>query len=79
MRRRRSCSVLLSLANAPEPARRCVVGEEVVGVAAGAWVRPISVREPEDVSEHERRYQDGSDPKLLDGIDDRGAGMEAAR
>ena len=60
---------LLCLANSRKLHDRCVAGKEWNGTEAGNWVRPISARDGGAVSERERRYEDGSDPQVLDVMD----------
>lgn len=59
---------MVCLANSRKLNGRCVAGIELsqADEAAVGWVRPVSGREHEEVSEYERQYQDGSDPRLLD-------------
>jgi len=60
---------IVCLANSRKLSGRCIAGKEMIGKTIGDWIRPVSAREHEEVSEYERQYQDGSDPKVLDVID----------
>jgi hypothetical protein len=59
---------IVCLANSRKLNGRCVAGKELIEGAAAGWIRPVSDREHEEVSEYERQYEDGSDPRLLDVI-----------
>lgn len=57
---------VVCLANSRKPQGRCIAGKELVD---GTWVRPISSRITEEISEDERQYSSGDEPSLLDIID----------
>ena len=57
---------IICLANSRKTTGRCVAGKEVIDGAPADWIRPVSRRDSGELSEEERRYQNGQDPKLLD-------------
>lgn len=61
---------IVCLANSRKMAGRCVAGKELSEDGHPRnWVRPVSSRENESISERERCYADGNDPELLDIIE----------
>lgn len=59
---------ILCLANSRKRGGRCIAGRELLADSPGPWIRPVSDREHEEVSEEERQFEDGSEPKVLDVI-----------
>jgi hypothetical protein len=57
---------IICLANSRKNTGRCVAGKVVEASGIGDWVRPVSGRQTGELSEEDRRFEDGRDPRLLD-------------
>jgi putative nucleic acid modification protein with dual OB domain len=58
---------IVCLANSRKMSGRCLAGKEVdKNQAFTNWIRPVSDRDSQEISEEERRFKNGTDPKLLD-------------
>ncbi len=57
---------IVCLANSRKPGGRCVAGKLYAQGKFGEWLRPISNREGEELSEQERHTSKGIEPALLD-------------
>jgi hypothetical protein len=60
---------IVCLANSRKRSGRCVAGKELGPSGFAGWVRPVSDRPFAEVSDYERMYRDGSDPRVLDLIE----------
>ncbi|MFF9673891.1 hypothetical protein ACF1GS_19715 [Streptomyces eurythermus] len=56
---------LICLANSRKHRGRCIAG---IDIKSNTWIRPISSRPGHEVSESERTYQNGAEPRMLDVI-----------
>ncbi|NVK23848.1 MAG: hypothetical protein HWE10_02865 [Gammaproteobacteria bacterium] len=59
----------ICLANSRKVSGRCIAGKELINGQYGGWIRPISERDNHEISEVDRRYQDGSTAQVFDIID----------
>jgi hypothetical protein len=58
----------ICLANSRKNSGRCIAGRELINGLPGPWIRPISGRPGAEISEDDRRYENGLDPQVLDVI-----------
>ena len=57
---------IVCLANSRKHNDRCVAGKIIQSGQVLEWIRPISSRQGEELSDSERQYQNGTEPQLLD-------------
>lgn len=56
---------IVCLSNSRKISGRCIAGKEYVNGQFRDWIRPVSGRHDEEISEEDRRYQTGDYAKLL--------------
>jgi hypothetical protein len=59
---------IVCLANSRKISGRCIAGKEITDAGYGEWIRPVSSRPTGEISEYERRFEDGEHPQTLDVI-----------
>lgn len=57
---------ILCFADSRKLTGRCIAGKELNNAQVGGWVRPVSARPAEEISITDRRYQDGTMPRVMD-------------
>lgn len=57
---------ILFLANSRKLSGRCIAGKEISEEGAGQWIRPVSKRPDKEISEEDRRYENGERAQVLD-------------
>jgi hypothetical protein len=57
---------IICLANSRKMSGRCIAGLEIAEGGVGGWIRPVSNRTTAEISLSDRRFEDGSEPELLD-------------
>jgi hypothetical protein len=60
------CKQIVCLANSRKLSERCIAGLEIERGNVGGWIRPVSKRQSKAISCSDQKFEDGSEPQLLD-------------